>query len=171
MVVFYYKRIISIRILQYLFYVITIRIFVANQQKWGWGFANQSQNIIAGFSKTNTVQYFLLMFLIDAIKPKVEKKFKNCVIFLCDCLGEVSCKRTKPVLFIFALCLLAATKTLLKRSEKSIIFDIKPLYIQCVWNAYLGNLWEVRRRSQDISPPLLDSPHYLRQLPLSPLPP
>ena len=33
------------------------------------------------------------MFLINAIKPKVEKKLKTC--FFGDCLGEVSWKKTK----------------------------------------------------------------------------
>ena len=61
------------------------------------------------------------MFLIDAIKPKVEKKFKTCFINLRDCLGGVSRERNKikPVLFLFALGLLAATKTLFKRNEKT----------------------------------------------------
>ena len=35
------------------------------------------------------------MFLIDAIKPNVEKKSKTCFIFLRDCLGEGSQERTK----------------------------------------------------------------------------
>ena len=48
------------------------------------------------FCKTNTVQYFIVYFvLIDAIKHNVEKKFKTCCSYLRDCLGEVSRKRTK----------------------------------------------------------------------------
>ena len=35
------------------------------------------------------------MFLIDAIKHNIEKKFETGFIFLHDCLGEVSYKRTK----------------------------------------------------------------------------
>ena len=42
---------------------------------------------------------------------------KNLFYFLRDCLGEVS-NKIKPVLFLFALGSLAATKTLLKRKEK-----------------------------------------------------
>ena len=33
---------------------------------------------------------FCLNFLIEGIKPNVEKKFKTCFIFLRDCLGEGS---------------------------------------------------------------------------------
>ena len=61
------------------------------------------------------------MFLIEAIKH-VEKKLKNLFYFLRDCLGEV-----KPVSFLFALGLLAATKTLFKRNEKKYLrFSKKP---------------------------------------------
>ena len=57
------------------------------------------------------------MFLIDAIKPDVDKKFKT--LFLTDCLGEGSRESTKyPILFLFAFGLLAATKTLFKRNKK-----------------------------------------------------
>ena len=52
------------------------------------------------------------MILIDANKPKVEKKSKTCFIFLRDCLGEVRANKIKPVLFLFALVLLAATNNL-----------------------------------------------------------
>ena len=63
------------------------------------------------------------MFLIDAIKHNVEKKFKTCFIFLRDCLsgGESQAYKIKPVLFLIMLCFLAVTKTLLKTSEKFIL--------------------------------------------------
>ena len=61
------------------------------------------------------------MFLIEAIKH-VEKKLKTC--FLRDCLGEV-----KPVLFLFALGLLAATKTLFKRNEKRYLRLLKKPFL------------------------------------------
>ena len=72
------------------------------------------------------------MFLIDAIKPKVEKKLKNCLIFR-DCLvfsgGDLEAYKIKSVLLLFALGLLAATKTLLKIKEKMYcIIDITQLY-------------------------------------------
>ena len=59
------------------------------------GYANQSQNSSAGFVKPtlyNIFSYILSNFLIDAIKPKLEK---NMFYFMRDCLGEVSRKRTK----------------------------------------------------------------------------
>ena len=59
------------------------------------------------------------MFLIDAIKTIVERKFQTCVIFLRDCLGgELRTYKIKPVLFLYAVGLLAATKKLHKRKEK-----------------------------------------------------
>ena len=58
------------------------------------GFANQATNL-----KTKTVLYYQLyygifcfMFLIDAIKPKVENKFK---LFFHYCLGDGSWESTK----------------------------------------------------------------------------
>ena len=50
------------------------------------------------------------MFLIDAIKQNVEKKFKTCLIFLTRLLreGESQAYKIKPFFF------LAATKTLFK---------------------------------------------------------
>ena len=67
-------------ILQYWVYVINIRILAANQKKWGRGFANQSQNFNAGFLKPtmyNISRIFCLMFLMDALKPRVEMKLKT----------------------------------------------------------------------------------------------
>ena len=55
------------------------------------------------------------MFLNDAIKYNVERKFKTCFLFLRDCLGEVG---RKLVWFLFVLCFLAATKKLFKTNEK-----------------------------------------------------
>ena len=57
------------------------------------------------------------MFLIGAIKPIAEKKL-NLVLFLCDCLGEASRYEIKLVSFLYAVGLVAATKTLFKRKEK-----------------------------------------------------
>ena len=53
------------------------------------------------------------MFLIDVIKPKVEMKLKTLSTF---CATGSAQKKT--ILFLFALGLLAATKTLFKRNEK-----------------------------------------------------
>ena len=72
-------------ILQYWFYEINIRILAANLKKSGCGALlirrkilmlvseNQHRTIFSGI--------FCLMFLIDGIKPNVEKKFKPCFIF------------------------------------------------------------------------------------------
>ena len=62
------------------------------------------------------------MFLIFAIKPTVEKKFK-----------------TKKKNFLFVLGLLAATKALFKRNEKNILvidpdgpgLNISPVQVYC----------------------------------------
>ena len=59
---------------------------------------------------------FCLMFLIDAIKLKVEKKLQTC--FLARLF------KIKLVMFLFALGLLAATKTLLKRNETCTILTL-----------------------------------------------
>ena len=58
------------------------------------------------------------MFLIDAIKPKVENK--KLVLFFARLFmgGESKAYKIKPALFLFALGLLAATKTLFERNEK-----------------------------------------------------
>ena len=40
------------------------------------------------------------MFLIDAIKHKVENKFKTCFIVFRNCLGKVSRKRTNKTSFV-----------------------------------------------------------------------
>ena len=71
----------------------------------------------------NIISYIL--FLIDVLKTKVEKKLKTWFIFLRICLGEEAYK-LKTVLFIFALSLLAATKTLFKRNVKLILPNQSP---------------------------------------------
>ena len=59
------------------------------------------------------------MLLIDAIKPKVEKKLKTCLFFARLFRGDRSrAYKIKPVLCLFTLGLLAATKTLLNRNER-----------------------------------------------------
>ena len=59
------------------------------------------------------------MFLIDAIKPNVEKKFKMCFIFYATARGEESIAyKINPISFLFGLSLLAGTKKLTKRNEK-----------------------------------------------------
>ena len=57
------------------------------------------------------------MFLIDAFKPKVKKKFKPCFTRRRFRGGESRTYKIKPVLFLFALGLLPATKTLLKKTR------------------------------------------------------
>ena len=62
------------------------------------------------------------MFLIDAIKPKVENKLKTCIFFARLFKGgDSEAYKIKPVLFLLALGLLAATKTLFKRNERYIL--------------------------------------------------
>ena len=59
------------------------------------------------------------MFLIDASKLNLEKKFKTCFIFTRHFSeGKSGAYKIKPVLFLFVLRLQATTKTLLKRNEK-----------------------------------------------------
>ena len=55
------------------------------------------------------------MFLIDAIKPIEEKKFKNCFIFYAT--DELRAYKIKPVLFLYAVGFLAATKNTQKKEE------------------------------------------------------
>ena len=58
------------------------------------------------------------MFLIDAIKPIVEKKFKTCFHFTrLFRVDELRAYKIKPVLFLYAVGFLAATKTFHKRKE------------------------------------------------------
>ena len=58
------------------------------------------------------------MFLIDAIKPNIEKKIKTCVISTqLFRVGELGAYKIKPVWFLFAIGLLAAIKTLQKKRE------------------------------------------------------
>ena len=54
------------------------------------------------------------MLLIDAIKPI--KLFKG---------GELKAYKIKQFMFLFALDLLAATKTLFKRNDKILLFRLK----------------------------------------------
>ena len=59
------------------------------------------------------------MFLICAIKHIIEKKFKTRFIFMRPFRGgELRAYKIKPVLFFYAIGLVAATKTLHKRKEK-----------------------------------------------------
>ena len=62
------------------------------------------------------------MFLIGDIKPIVEKKFKNCFFYATVSVfrgGELRPYKIKADLFLYAIGLLAATKTLSKRGEKN----------------------------------------------------
>ena len=65
------------------------------------------------------------MVLIYAIKPNVEKKFKLVLSFYSTVFflggGLVGSVQIKPVLFLFAFGLLAATKTLFKRNKNNVI--------------------------------------------------
>ena len=92
--------------------------------------SNQAQIFNAGFVKPTLYniysRLFCLMFLIDAIKPYVEKKFKACFIFTRLFRGRVSgATKIKPVLFLFVFGLLAATKTLFKRNENKYLSFIQ----------------------------------------------
>ena len=60
------------------------------------------------------------MFLIDTIKPNVEKEIQNLFYFFTQLFrgGESQAYKIKPVLFISVLCFLAATKTLFKTNDK-----------------------------------------------------
>ena len=60
------------------------------------------------------------MFLIDTIKPKI-KKNKNFFFARLFKGGDSEAYKIKPVLFLLALGLLAATKTLFKRNERYIL--------------------------------------------------
>ena len=78
------------------------------------------------------------MFLIDAVKPKVEKKFKTCFIFLrLFKRVELEAYKIKPVLFLFAIGLLAATKTLFKETRKLYYFVLFLILMQLT----SFNLW------------------------------
>ena len=63
------------------------------------------------------------MFLIDAIKPIKEKKFKHFSKFFMRLFrgGELRADKIKPVLFLYTVGLLAATKTLHKTKEKNLL--------------------------------------------------
>ena len=59
------------------------------------------------------------MFLIGAITPIAEKKFKTCFIFTrLFRVGKSGEYEIKPVLFLYTVGLVAATKPLFKRNEK-----------------------------------------------------
>ena len=58
------------------------------------------------------------MILIDAVIPKVVKKLKTYFIFLRTYNIQI-----KPVLFLFALYLLAATKHYSKETRKIIVIE------------------------------------------------
>jgi hypothetical protein len=60
---------------------------------------------------------FCLIFLIDAIKPKVEKKFQ---IFLRDCFGEVSRERTNKTSFgYFRVRFVGSNKNIIQTERKT----------------------------------------------------
>ena len=70
----------------------------------------------------NIFSYILFNVLIDAIRPKVEKKFKTCFIFTRLFRGGQSGEyEKKSVLFLYAVGLVAATKTVFKRKEKLLL--------------------------------------------------
>ena len=82
------------------------------------------------------------MFLIDAIKPNGEKKIKTCLLFTRLFRGGKSgAYKIKAVWFLYAIGLLAATKALFKRNEKTyyqiklskliILFSCKQLKRSC----------------------------------------
>ena len=67
-------------ILQYWFYGMSIKILVVNLQKWGVGLCLLGAKFKCWFRQTNTLynkfsHIFCEMFLIDAIKPNLKKKF------------------------------------------------------------------------------------------------
>ena len=65
------------------------------------------------------------MFLIGTIKPIVEKNLKLLLFFTGLFRGgELRAYKIKPVLFLYAVGLEAAKKTLHKRKEKTIIIII-----------------------------------------------
>ena len=65
------------------------------------------------------------MFLIDTIKPKVEINKKLVLIFVRLFKGgELKSYKIKPVLFLFTLGLLAATKKIFKRNNKVFCFGV-----------------------------------------------
>ena len=58
------------------------------------------------------------MFLIDAIKLNVEKKFKTCFIFSATVQGIVRIVPNKPSFYLFVLSLLAAKKNIFKKKRE-----------------------------------------------------
>ena len=73
-------------ILQYWFYGMSIKILVVNLQKWGVGLCWLGAKK-CWFRQTNTLynkfsHIFCEMFLIDAIKPNLKKKFLTWVVSL-----------------------------------------------------------------------------------------
>ena len=60
------------------------------------------------------------MFLMNAIKPIVVKKFKTVFLFLTRLFKRVELRsyKIKQVLFVYTVGLLVATKKLYKRKEK-----------------------------------------------------
>jgi hypothetical protein len=65
---------------------------------------------------------FCLMFLIDAINPKVEKKLKNPFYFILDCLGEVSRKPTNKSSFVsFRFRFVGGNKTSIQKKRESFL--------------------------------------------------
>ena len=68
---------------------------------------------------------FCLMFLIDAIKAKVEKKLKL-VLFFARLFreGELKANKIKPVLYLFALGLWRQQKIYSKETRKHISISL-----------------------------------------------
>ena len=68
------------------------------------------------------------MFLIDTIKHN-EKKFKMFLYFFTQLFrrGELQAYKIKPVLFLFMLCFLAATKTSFrtKNPTRKVLLNMK----------------------------------------------
>ena len=65
------------------------------------------------------------MFFIDALKHNVEKKFKYFVFFTRLFRGGESQEyKIKPVLFLFVLSFLAATKTLYSKQTSIVYYDV-----------------------------------------------
>jgi hypothetical protein len=73
----------------------------------------------------NIFSYILFNVFNWRYQTYSKKEIQNLFYSLRDCLvfkrGELRAYKIKPVLFLFALGLLAATKTLFKRNEKDIL--------------------------------------------------
>ena len=72
---------------------------------------------------------FRLLFLIDDIKPNLEKKFKTCYFRRLFRGGESGAYKIKTILFLFAFGLLAATKYIIEKKREMVISEEKNLNI------------------------------------------